>query len=218
MDELRRISGHESGHVIAAVTCGLQIDGATIDRAAAGFGRSGCIWLTRNSYACKPLEAFSDISLHELMQPPLAKIEGQALSKGTCILLYAKIINLMAGKEAERLLFDQPPEHVRSSSDMRTAAFLVNCIAGTPKAALALLDFARNDASRILTARKHQAEAVAAALVQYRTLDAEQIEAVLAERPGVFRRKQWTAMVASAELFKTMTDGGLKRLNLVYGC
>jgi hypothetical protein len=97
---------------------------------------------------------------------------------------------------------------------MRSAGYLVNCIAGTPKAALALLDFAKADAARILAARKHQVEAVAAALIEGKTLDGAEIEAIISESvlsPARKARRRWDAMAVNAALF-TASHGGLKRL------
>jgi hypothetical protein len=212
MDRIKRTSAHEAGHVVAALAVGLSIDGASCDPVAAGPGRNGCIWLTPNDYTCKPLWKFSSFMLHELRQVPLAKIEGKPLSVVTFVFFYAKTICLMAGKEAERLLFDQVPANLWSSSDMRGAAFLASTITGTHKAALTLIDRARADAKRILVANRTSVESLAAALLKEGTLDAEQIEAVISGRHDVLQRKQWSMTAAGAAQFMAMTGGGLKPL------
>jgi hypothetical protein len=216
MDKLKleRIAAHEGGHAIARLACGLSLVGITIDREVArsktaSENTAGCVWGLPDNYACNPLEAFSDVPLHELA--------GEEFSFATCVFCYARTISFLAGREAERIFFDQPPDSY-SGSDVQAAAFLVTTITNTRKAALVLLDHARIDAARILAARKHQVEIIAAALLEQKTLDGQEIDAILSGRPDALRRKRWTATAASAELFKTMTDGGLKRLNLVYGC
>jgi hypothetical protein len=88
MDDLGRIAGHEAGHAVAAIVCGLKIDRATIDPATAGPGNAGCIWSTPNHYDCSPLEAFSDVPLHE--------IAGGEFSFFTQVFCYARTIEMQA--------------------------------------------------------------------------------------------------------------------------
>ena len=205
-DRVTFTARHEAGHVVAAHVCGLPIDFATVK---AGPGYAGRVMLTPDNIDCRQLHEFSsDITLHELTKPPRTILEGQPLSAGTCVLLYARMIMALAGKEADR--FFKRPETMYPRADMETAAYYSLCIAGTHEAALALIDRARLDAKRILVANKHPVETVAAALIEHKTLDAGQIAAILSGRP--IRRKQWTA--AGAELFLAMT-GGLKPLLVV---
>jgi hypothetical protein len=180
---------------------------ATIDREVAGPGRAGCVQLTPNSLDCLPLEQFSDVSL-----PGSLPVDGRPLSRGTCVLLYAKTINSLAGKEAERLLSGRFTE-ISSSSDMLKATFLASYF---PEPA-SFLGHARRDAASILAARRHQVEAVAEALIEDKTLDRADIDDVLSEfspalRVERARRRQWAAMAATAEQFRMMT-GGLVRLD-----
>jgi hypothetical protein len=206
---LKETARHEAAHVVAHHACGHPVDRATIDPEIAGPGNAGAVWSPNLNIDSKPLHEFSDITLHELTKPPRAQLEGQPLSDGSCVLVYGRMIAALAGKEADRL-FDRPS---MPRTDMRIAVYFATCIAGTHEAALALIDRARADAKRILIVKKNQVEIVAAALLEYRTLDSEQIAAVLAGRPDAIRRKQWTAMAAGAEQFRAMT-GGLRLLTI----
>jgi hypothetical protein len=62
--------------------------------------------------------------------PPLPKLEGQVLSRETCILLFAKIINMLAGQEAERLFPCQ--SFMNASSDIKAATFMAGLVTGNP--------------------------------------------------------------------------------------
>jgi hypothetical protein len=211
-DELQT-ARHESGHVISAISCGLTIDYVTIIPAK---GYRGYVRLAPEQYTCKPLREFSDNTLHELRRPPLPKIEGQALRRDTCILLYAYIINRLAGSEAERLFFPyQPTPPMNASNDIKAATYMAGCVTGKPAA---LLDLARNDAAKMLAVRKHQIEAVADALMIERTLTGAAIDEILAGvspamRAERARRKEWAAITAGAEAFR-LAHGTLQMLRV----
>ena len=175
-----------------------------------GQNGGGLTWsLPDNCDQIKSLEQFSNAPLFELVRPCANDFTAAEVIEVNrlYVSLYALIVQAMAGTEAERCLFpDQTP--MQAASDVRQAAAHAKLIASDLKAAMTLLDHARIDAARILIANKYRIEAVAAALIEHKTLDAAQIEAVLAGRP--LRRKQWNAK--GAELFLTMTGGGLKPL------
>jgi hypothetical protein len=194
---------HESGHVVSAIRCGLEVDRVWVEETG-----SGRVQL-RQVFACKPLEEFSDVSLHDLRCPPLPKLEGQVLSRETCILLFAKIINMLAGQEAERLFPCQ--SFMNASSDIKAATFMAGLVTGNPAA---LLDLARIDAARIVAANIHQIESIAAALIEHKTLDGAEIDQILAgmtpaQRAEKLRRKTWTDTIAGAEAFR-LAHGGLR--------
>jgi hypothetical protein len=208
-DRVTFTARHEAAHIAAHYACGHPVERVTIDPAIAGPGAAGAVWSPHESLDSKKLHEFSDVGLHELTKPPRANIEGRPLSDATCVLLYGRLIAMLAGLEEDRL--SGRPASL-SRSDVRKAMFYAGCIAGTHEAVLALIDRARADAKRILIANKHLVEAVAAALLKEGTLDAEQIEAVILGRLDV--RKQWTAMAAGAAQFMAMTNGGLKLLTV----
>jgi hypothetical protein len=209
MDRLKGTARHEAAHVVAHHACGHPVERATIDPAIAGPGNAGAVWSPHESLDSKQLHEFSDITLHELTKPPRAKLESQPLSAATCVLIYGRLIAVLAGLEADRL--SGRPANL-SRSDVRQAAFYAGCIAGTHAAVLVLIDRARVDAKRILVTNKQQVDIVAAALLEYKTLNAEEIDTVLSGRPNALRQKRWDAMAASPALFTTMTGGGLKLL------
>ena len=154
-----------------------------------------------NNYACKPLEEFSDISFRELT----GSINGRALSRRTCVIIYARTIAAMAGTEAERLLLpDRPPPQTGNTGDMKAATHYTGFFTNNPAA---ILDKATSDAARILAARRHQVEAVARALLEQKTLSGAEIDDVLSEsvtpamRAERSRRRNWSATVERAGAF-----------------
>jgi hypothetical protein len=191
--ESDRVSKHEAGHIVAAHACGLSVDGATIDPTKAPPGAAGCVFMTPGDYSCGQLETFSEFSLHELRCEPLPKIDGQPLGDMTSVLLYAKIISLVAPNDGDH--------------DMLAATIISTLITAKPAA---LLDMARADAASILAARKHQVEAISDALIACRTLDGAEIAAILSGRSDALQRKRWDATVASAALFTDLNGGFLE--------
>jgi hypothetical protein len=213
-DKLRRIAGHEAGHVVADHACGLSIDLATIDPVVARAGRAGCVFGTPDNYDCRPLQEFSAFPLRELMPEPLI-IDGHTISAATCVHCYARTIACLAGTEAERLLFPNRTP-MAAGSDIKKATGLASIFARAATAAF--LNFAIIDAARILAANKHQIEAIAAALLECKTLDGAEIDDILAgmtlaQMAERARRKQMAAMTAGAALF-TASHGGLQMLRV----
>jgi ATP-dependent Zn protease len=110
--------------------------------------------------------------------------------------------------EAEWLLFtDQTP--MVATNDMRRAEAFANLVASTAKSAAAFLDYARCEAAEILAAHKSAVAAIADALIEHGTLNAEQIDDCIAigEAEGALqvekaRRKQWADTVARAKAFR----------------
>jgi ATP-dependent Zn protease len=182
-----RTAVHESGHVVTARSCGLSIDGATI---VAEQERAGCVWLTPNNIDCKPLREFSDARFGR------PSIDGRQLSHTTGVLVYARTVNMLAGAAAERLIFSD--QACGDQNDLRAAMFYASMFADPA----AFMANARADAERILAARRSQVEAVAAALIERKTLDGAEIDDVLsltpAQRLERARRRRWAATVASA--------------------
>jgi hypothetical protein len=150
---------HEAGHIVADLSVGLPIARATIDPAIAGPERAGFVEGMPNVYSCKPLRSFSGVPLRSLT----GSIDGRALSRQTCVILYARTVVKATGMAAERLFFpDRSPSVMVAASDLRAEKYLASLFSDPA----AFLDHARADAARIMIARRHQVEAVAAALVE----------------------------------------------------
>jgi hypothetical protein len=194
---------HESGHVVSGTSCGLSIDRATIDPKVAGPERAGCVWLIPDDH-CKFLKEFSDAPLFELVRPCADDFtaEERRSAARLVVRLYARTVTLLAGTQAE-LLFYPDREPRIATTDVREAERFAVLVAGSSSASL--LDDARADAERILASNKHQVEAVAAALLERKTLDAEEIGDVLSLTPAQSseraRKRRWAATVASAAAF-----------------
>jgi hypothetical protein len=188
-----RTAVHEAGHVMTALACGLSIDGATIDRETCPAGATGCVWLTPDNVDCRPLLDFSDVSLDR------PSLDGRLLSSTTGALVYAKTINMFAGAAAERLIFSDQTDG--DQNDVRAATFY----AGLFPDPETFMTSARADASRILMVKRPQVEAVAAALLERKTLSAEEIEDVISLTPAMIaeraRRRRWAVITVNAGSF-----------------
>jgi hypothetical protein len=93
------------------------------------------------------------------------------------------------------------PSVITAASDLRAEKY-ISILFSDPAA---FLDNARADAVKILTARRHQVEAVAAALIEHKTLDGAEIDDVFSVTPALraerTRRGRWAAAVENASAF-----------------
>jgi hypothetical protein len=133
--------------------------------------------------------------------------KAQPLRRDTSVHLFARCIVALAGPEQ---LFDSSGQ-----TDRQIAAYFAGIVSSKPAA---FLNYARIDAERILSVNKPQIEAIAAALLECKTLDGAEIDEILsgmslAQMAERARRKQWNDVAAGAALF-TAAHGGLKMLQL----
>lgn len=204
----KRIAAHESGHALVARSCGLPVDGTTIDPEIAGPNFFGRTW-GPNSRDCKLLEQFSDIPLCELVRPHLPQPgEDLSIAAELYTTIYARTVELMAGTEAERQLF---PDHapMNAATDMLQATAHANLVATGPEAAAAFIDFAKKEAAARLSANRMALEMLAEELFARKTLTGVELDQIIADSiaPEALklerkRRKEWAARVASADTFK----------------
>jgi hypothetical protein len=182
-----RCAHHEAGHVIVRRALGTPVEGCTIDRDIAGPGLNGLVWSPDGREA-----------------PSQEEYAAQ------------RIVELAGGMEAERLLWpDREPKFARSDT-RKAIGFASRVCDGSRKSIATLLELGRTEAFRILAAHRAALEAVAGALIEHGTLDAEQIDRVIAEaellpaqRVEQNRRKEMAAMAAGAAAF-VAAHGGLE--------
>ena len=140
-----------------------------------------------------------------LSDAPLPKIiDGKVLSPRAAVLMYARAIMLVAGGGESRMFVGH--DHSDGDrNDIRAAEFCACWVSSDPSVF--------EDGPRRcwqLHERKHQVEALAAALLQEGSLDAAEIAAILSGRPDVTRRSRWNASIVNAESF-SRTFGTLTR-------
>jgi hypothetical protein len=216
LDPLYRVAIHEAGHVVAGRAAGMPVDGATVDPAIAGPGLAGRAW-GPHARDCKLLAEMSDVPLCEQVRPLMPTIgEDKTIAAEVYAAAHARTVELLAGIEAERLSFDQTPGP--ATYDMQQAQAFANLVASTSKSAAAFLDFARCEASEILAAHKASVEAIAAALIERKTLNgveideiisvAEARDALIAENAW---RREWRNIATRAAAFKTEAARSLRR-------
>jgi hypothetical protein len=202
ISELQSISYHEAGHCVCHLATGLPLLQASLDKALLPAGTSGAVWSVpgKGKYVCKPLREFSGTTLQELRQPPLPKLDGQPLAETTVVLIYAKTISLLAGAEGEKLIFGKNLAG-RDQNDVREAAFYASFATSN---LATFLELARADAARILAGNRRRLEVLAAALVEFQTLNASQIREIVEGllTPSMMRersrREVWASKVSNA--------------------
>jgi hypothetical protein len=213
LDPLYRVAIHESGHIVAGRAAGMPVDGATVDPAIAGPGLAGRAW-GPHARNCKLLAEMSDVPLCEQVRPLMPTCgEDKTAAAEIYAAAHARTVELLAGVEAERL-FNQTPGP--ATYDMQQAQAFANLVASTSKSAAAFLDFARCEAAEVLAGHRTSVEAIAAALVERKTLNgveidqiihaAEARDALIAEQ---VRRERWRQCASNANMFENWLTADL---------
>jgi hypothetical protein len=120
-----------------------------------------------------------------------------------------RCVDLLSGSEGERVLCtDGPPWH--AESDLTQARNLASIICSSSEAIELYLDFCRAEAASLVAKHSASIRAVAAALIEHRTLTGSEIVAVVVESVGRkamaaerARRLDWRARTESACAFLT---------------
>jgi hypothetical protein len=121
---------------------------------------------------------------------------------------HARVVELLAGTEAERQLFtDAPPlEAPHDVAEARAHAALICC---SHAAGDAFLNYARVEAAELIRLHRHLVQAIAAALIERRTLDGIAIDIIIADtsarealRIERERRTAWSRSIEHAATFE----------------
>jgi hypothetical protein len=110
--------------------------------------------------------------------------------------MYARAIMFLAGGESR--IFVGRDHSDGDRNDIRAAEFCACWVSSDPRS---FLRMARTDAGRILRTRRHQVELLANALLEFGSLDAEQIKAAMSGVPDALRRRQWNSSAVNAASF-----------------
>ncbi|MEZ5822308.1 MAG: hypothetical protein R3D82_16040 [Xanthobacteraceae bacterium] len=208
---------HEAGHVVCARYLGIEVGGVTI---IPGPGYNGLTWGPDSQRALHGKEGFDDLGedhvecVAENVSRKLKALapgpgEDQSEMDSLFIGTRTKLIELMAGEAAERLIFeDQQPELI--GGDLSAALAVSGIVSRTLEGQMALAEYGFQEARAILEEQRSVLLAVATALINHpeRTLDQSEIDAAIrsavaneaaeAERE---RRKRWAEIEANAERF-----------------
>jgi hypothetical protein len=196
----KRVAIHEASHCLSGIVLfGAQsLGGATI---VPSDTFSGKVWGPTNA------EETGDVprDLCEAMRA-LMPVDGETIVDAGEIHahVFGRCIDLLSGSEGERLLCaDGPPWH--AESDLAQARNLASIICSSNVAIELYLDFCSAEAANLVAKHNVSIRAVAAALIEHRTLTGDQIvsfvaesvarEAMAAERQ---RRRDWRERTESA--------------------
>jgi hypothetical protein len=203
----RRIALHEAGHITVGRALGAEFGGATINP---GPDFSGMAW---GPYF-EP-SRLSDLSLAtdicDRVRPLMPGL-GDRRVDGAEFYTHAhfRIVELMAGTEAERILhIADPPLDAINDRQQAWAFANIVCCSNSPSAIEQFLSFARAEAAALIAAHRSVVLAIAEALLEKRTLssgaeidqiiaDALTSAALAAERK---RRADWSLVVTNARTF-----------------
>ena len=121
---------------------------------------------------------------------------------------HARVIELLAGTEAERLLYpDEPPLNApHDVAEARAHAALICC---SHAAGDAFLNYARVEAAELIRLHRHLVQAIADALIERRTLNGAAIDIIIADtsarealRIERERRAAWSRSIEYAATFE----------------
>jgi hypothetical protein len=197
---------HECGHSVTALATGLPLVKVSLDPALMpSKWIGGAVFCVPKKYTCNLLSSFSDVTVEQLRgELLLPLLDGHIIFETTLTLLYARAIMAMGGREAELLVFGEnrtQGEHI----DLKIAKHYARFATGDTEAFLRL---ARADAKKIILSMKKQVENLATALLEFVTLDADQIRdlvsgaATVATMRERARRKVWRGAVVRAAAFE----------------
>jgi hypothetical protein len=174
-----RIALHEAGHIVVGRALGAEFGGATIN---AGLDFSGMAW----GPSFEAPSRLSDLNLAtdicDRVRPLMPGL-GDRRVDGAEFYTHAhfRIVELMAGTEAERILHtaDPPLDAVNDQQQARAFAGVV-CCSSSPSAIDRFISYARAEAAAVIAAHRDVVLAIAAGLLEKRTLSAAEIDRIIA--------------------------------------
>jgi hypothetical protein len=216
----RRIALHEAGHIVVGRALGAEFGGATIN---AGPDFSGMAW----GPSFEAPSRLSDLNLATdicervrlLMPGPCdPRVDGAEFYTHA----HFRIVELMAGTEAERIMHiaDPPLEAINDLAQARAFANIV-CCSNLPSAIEQFLNFARAEAAALIAAHHDIVLAIAAGLLEKRTLSAAELDQLIAAslarqdfEAEKRRRADMAQCVANARAFAAYTGGNVRHSTL----
>jgi hypothetical protein len=189
-----RIAVHESGHILTGKIFNFPVGLATVDP---GDGYSGMV------SANGDLSLLSSERVHDLIdlvrpampQPGQSRIEAAEFYTHS----HFRIVELLAGTEAERIMFDFEPLVARH--DLDEAKSFASILCSSPESIDAFIEYGRAEARALLNKHRHILVALANELVARRTLTGVEIDEIISCAPERARRADWAGVMESAAGF-----------------
>jgi hypothetical protein len=199
-----RIAYHESAHLTVGRALGAAFGGATIvENTDLGYG--GLCWGTDHKAAFSSEGSSTVIEQISSLMPG----DGDTRDDDTTLIyahVHNRVVELCAGSEAERMQFG---DAWAATDDRKQEKALVALIYSSPEAQRLFIEACAAEARAILGRHADVVDALAAALVEHRTLDGEQIDETISRAVAARqlqqeyeRRRQWREMQARAERFE----------------
>jgi hypothetical protein len=200
----RRVAIHESGHVLVGRALGSPVAGCTI---VPGDNYSGLTW-GPDGGPSKFGDADETSSLFARITPLMPSIGEARVDVAEMIThAHARVIELVAGTEAERVLYTEAPplEAPHDRYEAQAFAILICC---SPAAVDDFVAYARREAAALIEEHRGALSMLADALVERRKLNGVEIDQIIADALAredlaaeQSRRIDWAKTLANSAAF-----------------
>jgi hypothetical protein len=192
-----RISLHEAGHTVVGRALGEEVGGCTI---VPGPDFGGLTWGPKgNSSRLSSLDEKPDICAQIAASMP-AFGEPRVNAAEIFTYCHVRVVDLCAGTAAEAILHPACAPWI-AHSDIREARKIASMVCTSEAAIDAYLGFGLAEAKALIEQHRAAVLAIAEALMVHRTLDAEQIDTIIASAPERARRADWAGVLDNAAGF-----------------
>ena len=198
-----RTALHEAGHTVVGKAIGLDVAGCTI---VPGDGFGGLTWgplFDRSMLS-------TDNDVPDLCEKIADLMPGPGEPRDDVADVYehvhSRVVDLCAGTAAETLLHPACAPWI-AHSDVRKARATASIICSSESAIDAYLSFGLAEAKALIEQHRATVLAIAEALMVERTLDAGQINAIIAAAPERARRIDWNGVLENAACFTAGLEG-----------
>jgi hypothetical protein len=192
-----RIALHEGGHVVVGRALGEEVGGVTI---IPGPDFGGLTWGPKgNSSRLSSLDEKPDICAQIAASMP-AFGEPRVNAAEIFTFCHVRVVDLCAGTAAETILHPACAPWI-AHSDIREARKIASMVCTSEAAIDAYLGFGLAEAKALIEQHRAAVLAIAEALMILRTLDADQIDTIIASAPERARRADWAKVVENANSF-----------------
>jgi hypothetical protein len=202
-----RVALHESGHVVVGRALGEEVAGVTIVPSE-HFG--GLTWGPKHVRSEFDGSSADDAFVPDICGKIAASMPGPGEPRINAAEAFAhvhvRVVDLCAGTAAETLLFPDDAPWI-AHSDIRQARALASIICTSEAAIDAYLLFGLAEAKALILQHRAAVLAIAEGLMIERTLNAEQIDSIIAAAPERARRADWVQVLESAAGHADMVSG-----------
>jgi hypothetical protein len=198
-----RIALHEGGHTVVGRALGSEVGGCTI---VEGPDYGGLTWGPKgNSSRLSSVDEKPDLCAQiAALMPGCGEPRVNAAEIFT--FCHVRVVDLCAGTAAEAILHPACPPWI-AHSDIREARKIASMISTSEAAIDAYLAFGLAEAKALIEQHRAAVLAIAEALMVHRTLNAEQIDNVIASAPERARRIAWNGVLENAACFTAGLEG-----------